>query len=729
MGTSGLGSLLVEEGLLTENDRRTIRRSSGTHGSAFARSIVAMGLMDEDELATFLAERTRFRVAAKDLMRDCDRSALAAIDPPLLERLEVLPLRVTSDTLMVAMADPLDMDTVRQLEFFTGLKVQPVIATFSQIRTCLQKTVKNYRSLSGQLEDFLTNHAVSATRRQKLKSSGKSSAMAPAPQAGASARAAAPSSRSDGAPAATSEEDSASLSSHDALGDDDAASPAFREEGGATDLEDMDSLDDLGGDDAVLDEAPQALAPDPASLGDFDEDTVAAPTPGSSAARAAPVEDLGDFDINGDLEVEGNVDELFGDEGSGGDPFTDSDAAASAAAEGTSGDGLGGLDGGGDGLADLDGDLTGSDELGGLEDVGADELSSSDDPGGLEGEAASDTASAPSSDGGLLEGGDDLSGGGLADDLLLGGGGGKAAVGAGADDELSLGDDLGFEDEAPAKPAAKAPPSKTATAARPAPAATPAAAKPAPAAKTTRKTEDLESLAFDDDPLGAAEESVDEGLIGSADTTLTAGDDAFSSDASGDDAFAAGDDLMSSDDPLAESDDTLMSAGDAFGSGDDRPVATSSDEDLFGGGSSRGREEALADELDGSELSGGDSSALAAGEDPFGDDDLAAEHGEPLVGTLSKGDLSDGPSVGDLSGVEMAADDDLSAFGFGEARPQACRSEAGDKASCRDAGSKAGARQQAGHGTQARRKAGRQTGCLRRAGLHRRPERARRSRR
>ena len=45
MGTSGLGNLLVDEGLLTEVDRRTIKRTCGTGGGAFAKSIIALGVL------------------------------------------------------------------------------------------------------------------------------------------------------------------------------------------------------------------------------------------------------------------------------------------------------------------------------------------------------------------------------------------------------------------------------------------------------------------------------------------------------------------------------------------------------------------------------------------------------------------------------------------------------------------------------------------------------------
>ncbi len=168
MGTSGLGTLLVEEGLLTEADRRTIRRTCGTHGSAFARAVLALGLLDEDELAAFLAERTRWKMCAKDLARESSREAWGTLDPPLVERLEVMPLRVEGQVLHVAMVDPLDHDTIKQVEFFTGYRVTPHIATFTQVRLGLEKLIKNYRPQTSHLEELIINHASSANRRLRL---------------------------------------------------------------------------------------------------------------------------------------------------------------------------------------------------------------------------------------------------------------------------------------------------------------------------------------------------------------------------------------------------------------------------------------------------------------------------------------------------------------------------------------------------------------------------------
>lgn len=167
MGTSRLGNLLVEEGLLSEADRRTIRNAAGHDGAAFARGLLALGLLDETDLAAFLADRTHHKIAPKDIVREIDDSALSVMDSPLLERLEVLPLRLQGGVLSVAMADPLDRETIRQVEFFTGYKVRPVIATFSQIREGLKKILPKYEARPTTFEKFLENHATSAFRHLK----------------------------------------------------------------------------------------------------------------------------------------------------------------------------------------------------------------------------------------------------------------------------------------------------------------------------------------------------------------------------------------------------------------------------------------------------------------------------------------------------------------------------------------------------------------------------------
>lgn len=165
MATSGLGNLLVNEGLLTENDRRTIADTAGQGSASFAKGVLALGLLDEEELATFIATRTRFPLAARVIESEINDNSTAILSANLLKFLEVLPLKADETSLTLAMIDPLDRETAHQAEFFSGRKVKPVVATLSQIIQGLQKILPAFTPAASPLEEFLANHAESAGRK------------------------------------------------------------------------------------------------------------------------------------------------------------------------------------------------------------------------------------------------------------------------------------------------------------------------------------------------------------------------------------------------------------------------------------------------------------------------------------------------------------------------------------------------------------------------------------
>ena len=165
MAASGLGNLLVREGLLTETDRRTIADTAGRGSSAFAKGVLALGLLDEEELATVIANRTRFPLAPRDLRDDQQQGATSILTPQLLQFLEVVPLKVDEQTVTIAMMDPLDRETTHQVEFFAGRRVRPVIATFSQICEGLKRIFPEFSPTNSPLEEFLANHAEAAGRK------------------------------------------------------------------------------------------------------------------------------------------------------------------------------------------------------------------------------------------------------------------------------------------------------------------------------------------------------------------------------------------------------------------------------------------------------------------------------------------------------------------------------------------------------------------------------------
>jgi hypothetical protein len=83
---------------------------------------------------------------------------MGTVEIALLERLEVLPLELKGNTLVVAMADPLDEEVLQQLDFFLSYKIQPVITTTTAIHSTLKGIVGNYSPKRSSFQSLLEKH-------------------------------------------------------------------------------------------------------------------------------------------------------------------------------------------------------------------------------------------------------------------------------------------------------------------------------------------------------------------------------------------------------------------------------------------------------------------------------------------------------------------------------------------------------------------------------------------
>jgi hypothetical protein len=133
------------------------RESSGSHGS-FARSVLALGLLDEDELSALFASKTVYRQVAKDILQEMDLGVISIAPTHILAWLEVLPLVAREGALTVAMVDPTDQDAINQMAFFTGLRIKPVIATQSEILRGLREIGATIDVGESRFETFLKTH-------------------------------------------------------------------------------------------------------------------------------------------------------------------------------------------------------------------------------------------------------------------------------------------------------------------------------------------------------------------------------------------------------------------------------------------------------------------------------------------------------------------------------------------------------------------------------------------
>ncbi len=141
MARRTLEDVLLEEGLVDEVGLRHARRQARKNGVSLARAVVESGLSDE-ALAEAVARR--LRLARIDLSHEpVDDDALREVPFDLADSRRLLPLSIDRAekrrTIRVAMADPLDLDAVEEIEMSTGCQLEAVVARVGELAEAAEK--------------------------------------------------------------------------------------------------------------------------------------------------------------------------------------------------------------------------------------------------------------------------------------------------------------------------------------------------------------------------------------------------------------------------------------------------------------------------------------------------------------------------------------------------------------------------------------------------------------
>ncbi len=149
---SQLAIVLNKRGLLNVAQVQQLMREQQPRKEAMIKSIVDRGWLSEKTIHDLLAKELMLQqVLLNEFVVD---PAVAALVPAgLCHRHLVMPLRVDSKRLTLAMADPLDAGLLQDLRFVTGLEVDPVLATIGAID---DKIAEVYKTGSADITDLET---------------------------------------------------------------------------------------------------------------------------------------------------------------------------------------------------------------------------------------------------------------------------------------------------------------------------------------------------------------------------------------------------------------------------------------------------------------------------------------------------------------------------------------------------------------------------------------------
>jgi type IV pilus assembly protein PilB len=133
-----LGTLLHEEGLLTQADLDAALVEQAKTGKPLPRVLIESGAVTEIDVIRTLASQVGLQFV--DLSeQSIDASVAAMIPEALARRYRAMPIGWDEDRLVVVMADPANVFAVDDIRAITGADVKTVVATESQISEALDR--------------------------------------------------------------------------------------------------------------------------------------------------------------------------------------------------------------------------------------------------------------------------------------------------------------------------------------------------------------------------------------------------------------------------------------------------------------------------------------------------------------------------------------------------------------------------------------------------------------
>ncbi len=140
MRESKLLKVIKDKKLLPEDKLRQALEHKKKLGpdTKLADVMLRLGLIDEKQISELVAESESIHVIELD-KHDVDFEALDKLPRELLEKNMVVPLADEKGKILLAMAEPIDFETVDEIQFMTNCLVETVLAPRNQIKKTLEE--------------------------------------------------------------------------------------------------------------------------------------------------------------------------------------------------------------------------------------------------------------------------------------------------------------------------------------------------------------------------------------------------------------------------------------------------------------------------------------------------------------------------------------------------------------------------------------------------------------
>ena len=151
-----LGEILLEAKVVDETQLQQALERHWDTGRRLGEVLKEMGMATERDIAVAVARQFGFKTVSNIAKATFSDELLELFDGDMAIEKMLFPLKKEGNTLYLAMVNPLDMETIDNLAFKTGLRVIPCVTTPTEIQTAVNRHYFNIVERSQGLDVWWT---------------------------------------------------------------------------------------------------------------------------------------------------------------------------------------------------------------------------------------------------------------------------------------------------------------------------------------------------------------------------------------------------------------------------------------------------------------------------------------------------------------------------------------------------------------------------------------------
>ena len=137
-----IGEQLMDDGLISAEQLQQVLKRQAQVGGQLGSILIEMGFVALDDLLDLLSRK--FGVPGINLyQRNIQEEVLQLLSPQKMAAMQVLPLSLDGQALVLAMVNPQDYSTISELEFSLGKKIRPVVMPAFMVESAIRYVTAN----------------------------------------------------------------------------------------------------------------------------------------------------------------------------------------------------------------------------------------------------------------------------------------------------------------------------------------------------------------------------------------------------------------------------------------------------------------------------------------------------------------------------------------------------------------------------------------------------------